>query len=94
MTYSRPTVKLYRNGKLTEAGEVDVEGVAGTLYIGGTDKHNGRFWGGKMDEVILFSRALGEQEVGRLYCRPRSSSKGSAAPRPAPRPRSVPSSST
>lgn len=67
ITYSRPAVKLYKNGKLTEAGEIDVEGVTGTLYIGGTDQQYGRFWHGRMDEVAIFGRALTGEKVARLY---------------------------
>ncbi len=67
VTYERPQVKIYRDGQLTETGNVDVAGVTGTLSIGGTDKHYGRFWQGLMDEVILFNRALRESEVERLY---------------------------
>jgi len=67
VTYDRPVVKLYKNGKLTEAGSVDSDGVRGTLYIGGTEKHWGRYWHGLTDEVAVFNRALTQQEIEELY---------------------------
>jgi len=67
VTYDRPTVKIYKDGKLTQVGQVDVPGVTGTLYIGGTEKHWGRFWHGLMDEVAIFDHALTEDEVARLF---------------------------
>ncbi|MHC4481990.1 MAG: LamG domain-containing protein [Planctomycetota bacterium] len=67
VTYAKPWVKLYKNGKLTQTGHVETSGVAGTLYIGGTDKHWGRFWHGLMDEVTIFNRALTKEEVEQLY---------------------------
>lgn len=58
---------IYRNGRLTEAGDIGGSGVAGTLYIGGTDMHRGGFWHGVIDEVALFSRALTTEEIEQLY---------------------------
>jgi len=66
VTYATPTVRIYRDGRLTETGRLDTEGVAGQLFIGGDDKHYGRFWHGMMDEVMLFSRALSAAEVEAL----------------------------
>jgi hypothetical protein len=63
VTYERPTVKIYKDGQLTQAGHVETGSVTGTLYIGGTDKHWGRFWHGLMDEVIIFNRALTQKEI-------------------------------
>jgi hypothetical protein len=63
------TFSIYRNGRLTETGQIEIEtaGVTGTLYIGGADRDGGRYWNGFMDEVGVFSRVLTDQEVGQLY---------------------------
>ena len=66
VTYERPTVKIYKDGRLTQTGRVETDGVTGTLYIGGTEKHWGRFWHGLMDEVVVFNRALSEIELRHL----------------------------
>ncbi len=67
VTYSRPTVRLYKDGKLTEGRQIDADEVTGTLFIGGTNQHYGRFWHGMIDEVILFDRALSEAEIESLH---------------------------
>jgi len=67
VTYDGKTLSIYINGTLTERGEIEAESVAGTLYIGGTDKHNGDFWKGMIDEVCIFKRSLSETEVEQLY---------------------------
>jgi len=67
VTYEKPVVKLYKDGELTQVGQLDVNGVTGTLYIGGTERQYGRFWHGLMDEVAVFNRVLSEAEVQRLF---------------------------
>jgi hypothetical protein len=67
VTYDGYTLGIYRNGRLTEVGHTQGSGVSGTLFIGGTDLHNGDFWHGMIDEVALFDRALTEEEVGQLF---------------------------
>jgi hypothetical protein len=67
VTHDGRTFKIYRNCRLTEAGDIETSGVAGTLYIGGTSRHRGGFWHGMIDEVVLFNRALTEEEVVQLY---------------------------
>ncbi|MHC4648831.1 MAG: LamG-like jellyroll fold domain-containing protein, partial [Planctomycetota bacterium] len=67
LTHDKQTFKIYRNGTLTEAGDIETGGVTGTLYIGGTSQHRGGFWHGMIDEVAIFDRALGEEEVEHLF---------------------------
>jgi len=67
ITYERPRVKIFKNGRVTAEGSIDAEGVTGTLYLGGTDRHYGRFWHGWMDEVLLLNRALEEEEIEEIY---------------------------
>jgi hypothetical protein len=67
VTHDGQTFKIYRNGVLTEAGDIATSGVTGTLYIGGTSRHRGGFWHGLIDEVAIFDRALIEEEVVQLY---------------------------
>jgi len=68
VTYDGSSVKIYINAKLSEVGECTLEEkVEGPVYIGGTTAHGGEFWHGSIDEVKLFDRALGEEEVKRLY---------------------------
>ncbi|MHC4526518.1 MAG: LamG domain-containing protein [Planctomycetota bacterium] len=63
------TFSIYKNGRLTETGDIEIEtnGVAGTLHIGGADRDGGRYWKGFMDEVGVFGRALTDAEVEQLY---------------------------
>lgn len=58
VTHDGHNLSIYRNGRLTEAGNIETSGVKGTLYIGGTDLHRGGFWYGAIDEVALFSRSV------------------------------------
>jgi RNA polymerase sigma factor (sigma-70 family) len=67
LTHDGQTFRIYKNGKLTESSEIETSGVTGTLYIGGTDQHHGRFWHGMIDEVAIFNRALSEDEVEQLF---------------------------
>jgi hypothetical protein len=67
VTHDGRTFKIYRNCRLTEAGDIETSGVTGTLYIGGTSRHSGGFWHGMIDEVVLFNRALNEEEVVQFY---------------------------
>jgi hypothetical protein len=67
VTYDGVIGGIYRNGRLTETGQIPAEGFTGTAYIGGIDLRNGGFWEGMIDEVALFSRALTEEEVAQLY---------------------------
>jgi hypothetical protein len=67
VTHDGHNLSIYRNGRLTEAGNIKTSGVKGTLYIGGTDLHRGGFWYGAIDEVALFNRALTVEEIVQLY---------------------------
>ncbi|UCD49695.1 MAG: hypothetical protein JSW27_19445 [Phycisphaerales bacterium] len=59
--------RIFKNGALTEEGSITTAGVTGTLYIGGTDQHRGRFWQGAIDEVSFWRRPLSPSEVKRLF---------------------------
>lgn len=67
VTHDGHNLSIYRNGGLTEAGNIKTSGVKGTLYIGGIDLHRGGFWYGAIDEVALFNRALTVEEIAQLY---------------------------
>ncbi|MHC4694232.1 MAG: FG-GAP-like repeat-containing protein, partial [Planctomycetota bacterium] len=67
VTHDGRRFAIYRNGKLTETGNIETGGVEGTLYLGGTSKHRGGFWNGMIDEVAIFNRALNKEEVEQLY---------------------------
>ncbi|UCD27435.1 MAG: hypothetical protein JSV03_09925, partial [Planctomycetota bacterium] len=67
VTHDGSNFKIYKNGELTETGDINTAGVSGTAHIGGIDRFNGNFWHGKMDEVAIFNRALTPQEIKQLY---------------------------
>ena len=67
VTHDGRRFAIYKNGRLTEAGNIETDGVTGTLYIGGTSRHRGGFWHGLIDEVAIFNCALTEAEVKQLY---------------------------
>ena len=67
VTYDGYTLGLYKNGRLTELAYTQGDKISGTLFIGGTDLHNGGFWHGMIDEVALFSRALTAEEIAQFY---------------------------
>ncbi len=67
VTHDGRRFKIYKNGRLTETGEIETDGVSGTLYIGGTDARRGGFWRGGIDEVAVFDRALSDEEVMGIY---------------------------
>jgi hypothetical protein len=67
VTHDGQTFSIYKNGILTEAGDIKTTGVTGTLHIGGTEQQSGGFWHGSIDEVAFFSRALTEDEVWQLF---------------------------
>ncbi|MHC4641048.1 MAG: FG-GAP-like repeat-containing protein [Planctomycetota bacterium] len=67
VTHDGRRFAIYKNGRLTEAGNIETNGVTGMLYIGGTSSHRGDFWYGMIDEVAIFNRALTDGEVKQLY---------------------------
>ncbi|MHC4675343.1 MAG: SUMF1/EgtB/PvdO family nonheme iron enzyme, partial [Planctomycetota bacterium] len=66
VTHNGNNFRIYKNGELTETGDINTNSVRGIAYIGGIDNYNGGFWHGKMDEVALFNRALSPLEVKNL----------------------------
>jgi beta-lactamase regulating signal transducer with metallopeptidase domain len=68
VSYDGSTVKIYKDGRLSERGKDSFKtGLMGTAYLGGTTTYRGEFWYGKMDEVAVFNRALSNPEVRQLY---------------------------
>ncbi|MHC4229750.1 MAG: FG-GAP-like repeat-containing protein, partial [Planctomycetota bacterium] len=67
VTHDGRRFAIYRNGRLTETGNIETSGVEGTFYLGGTSKHSGGYWHGMIDEVAIFNRALNEDEIEQLY---------------------------
>ena len=66
-TYEKPDFKLYVDGKLDAQASpnADPETHNNPLYIGGCDI--GDYWmKGSIDEVVLYSRALDENEINEL----------------------------
>jgi len=65
------TYKLYVDGVDSNAGDAawnnttPYTGDSTTLYIG--QRGNGQYWNGNMDEVRIYSRAIGASEVAKLY---------------------------
>jgi len=66
VTYSKPTAKIYLNGKLAQSGELDADLKAATFYVGGDDHFNGRCWQGWIDEVAMFKSALTDSEIREI----------------------------
>ncbi|UCE47160.1 MAG: LamG domain-containing protein, partial [Phycisphaerales bacterium] len=81
VTHDGNTFKIYKDGRLTEIGPIRTSGVAGTLYIGGTDRHRGDFWHGMIDELLIFNRALSDSQIERLYGLATGTSYGSVPAR-------------
>ncbi len=67
VTHDGKRFTIYKNGRLTEVGNIETNGVTGTLYIGGTSQHRGGFWYGMIDEIAVFKQVLTEDEVEQLY---------------------------
>jgi len=67
VTYDEQTFSIYRNGTLTETGNISTEPIAGTVYIGGNAPDQEDSWAGLLDEVALFDRALTPEEVMQLF---------------------------
>ncbi|GAH65249.1 unnamed protein product, partial [marine sediment metagenome] len=70
VTFDGSTVKIYKNGELTETGGTGIFGInralRGEARIGGNASFNGGFWQGMIDEAMLFNRALTKAEVAQL----------------------------
>lgn len=65
--YAKPDFKLYVDGKLDSQNSpnADPESNSNPLYIGGCDI--GKYWmTGSIDEVVLYNRALDENEINEL----------------------------
>jgi len=58
-------VRLYLNGKLEIEGEAKATSAIPSCFFGGRSDHAAD-WEGRMDEIAVFDRALGDEEVRRL----------------------------
>ncbi|MCX6865396.1 MAG: LamG domain-containing protein [Verrucomicrobia bacterium] len=69
-TYDGSARKIYRNGvKIAgKAGAVMIAHGEGNLaYVGGSEHIQASSFAGKLDEVMIFNRALSEPEVKQIY---------------------------
>jgi hypothetical protein len=58
-------VRLYLNGKLEIEGEAKAASSIPSCFFGGRSDHAAD-WEGRLDEIAVFDRALGDEEVRRL----------------------------
>jgi hypothetical protein len=58
-------VRLYLNGKLEIEGESKAASAIPSCFFGGRSDHAAD-WEGRLDEIAVFDRALGDEEVLRL----------------------------
>jgi len=68
VTYDGTTVKLYINEELdfTYPASGDIDGHHSTLLVGSWSGTNGMF-NGKIDDIVIFNRALPEEEIISLF---------------------------
>ena len=68
ITYDGHTLKLYKNGVMTEAGVIDANSISGPLFIGGVPApgYDAQIWKGEIDEVAVFDRILSDSEIEQL----------------------------
>jgi len=60
------TVEIYYDGELATSGDRSLDTTEQEHYIG---QWSGNYWGGVIDEVMIFDRALTQTEVKALYRR-------------------------
>jgi hypothetical protein len=67
--YEGNSVKIYKDGLLTETGELTDLSITGKLYIGGVGKslYNTLFWDGDMYEICIFNYPLSDSDIEDLY---------------------------
>ncbi len=87
-TYDGSELRLYKNGVLVAARAVSGKlgtGAGGAtasvsdLYIGADGDIPGRFFNGRIDEVLIYTRALGAMEIKNLYDNPHLAASGSGS---------------
>jgi len=66
--YDGTTFYLYADGALdaSEPSTGQITASSYPLYIGDNSQATGRFWNGLIDDVMIFNRALSEEEIQRL----------------------------
>jgi hypothetical protein len=68
VTADGQNLQLYEDGKLVTSKRCKALATTDTETVWfGTDARANRVWGGRIDEVALFDRALTEEEVAALY---------------------------
>ena len=69
VVYEGNHVKIYKNGSLTESGELTDLSITGILYIGGVGRpiYGTTFWDGDMSEICLFNYPLSDPEIEDIY---------------------------
>jgi len=67
VTYDGHVARIYRNGMLTRLEKIAGGVAAGPTILGGDPLADGHHWGGMMDSLAMWSRALSVTEVRQLY---------------------------
>jgi WD40 repeat protein len=69
VTYDGTTVKIFRNGELTETGTKVAPPRNGVLFVGGVDipDYGAQIWDGEIDEVRIYNRLLSDYEIKEIY---------------------------
>ena len=67
LTHDGRRFGIFKDGMPTQEGSLRTAGVTGTVYIGGSDKHDQGYWRGGIDEVSVWERPLSSSEVKRLF---------------------------
>jgi hypothetical protein len=75
-SFDSKSASIYLNGKLAGKAPLKLQPFRGVVRIGGSEADKERSWQGMLDEIVLFDRALSEEEIGQVY----SSSRVSVLP--------------
>ena len=67
VTYDGATARLYGDGALLVSQAKSWSLTGGNLWIGRNTNGLNEYWSGDVDEVMIWSRALTEQEVADIY---------------------------
>jgi hypothetical protein len=69
VTYDGLTLKVYKDGVITDSGVIDGDPISGPLFIGGVPAPNygARIWDGMIDDTRIYNRVLTQAEIEALY---------------------------
>jgi len=70
MTYDNVNVKIYQDGVFKTSSPLTGNLYGDQLFTIGKDAYytsSGRYWGGKIDDIRLYNRALSDSEILQLY---------------------------